>query len=77
MDMMLLVLTPPAASCLYRTYTGVTRYHAKTRGLAKKPSLSVIGDDLIGRPGQSTSQTNRRRAQRSARWRCTTRGEDS
>jgi len=30
-----------------RTYTGVTRYHIKTRGVKKQPSLSIIDEDKL------------------------------
>lgn len=35
-----------------RTYTGVTRYHLKTRGGDPKQSYSVIDEDVKGHPGR-------------------------
>lgn len=36
-----------------RTYTGVTRYHLKTRGPAPHQSYSIIDDDVKEHPEQS------------------------
>lgn len=35
-----------------RTYSGVTRYHLKTRGFAKTPSYSVIEDEKVQKSGE-------------------------
>ena len=35
-----------------RTYTGVTRYHLKTRGAGKAQSYGIIDEDMKPRPGK-------------------------